>query len=488
MEHDFEQLKTHAKNVRMSVPENDRVKTALMRHMASAPSSNAFEKIPFLFLNFTRMTIIKSVSWGVAALAVAFVGISSYAYASPSVTRGDALYSLKTAYERMGLRNADTNFERVQVYSKLALRRLEEAKVLAGELGTESVPAVVSFLNIPVAYAETTTDGFAINGVEAQFDETGTAYFLISTTGEVTALTEAAIEEAEEITDPTELQEALEVIDATQTTQVEGLAEVAAEVGTDGDEAVVDAVAVAIDETIEDSAEVDAALETVADAVEAGDAEVTIEIATATDASSEDADEEESVDGDAAKLTVAQETIATFKADLLASGVSEEEAQKLFDRVDAKLLKAQEALADGNVNKMQGLLKATKALTNNAKHFAKKVSDEEGGDEDGAEDAEAGTEDDEESVEDIDDEDADEEGVDDDATDVEDDEGTVDDEDTGSDAGEDTDETSSEADVEVEAEGDIESGNGNVNANAKASIDTNTGKETKGKSESKKKE
>lgn len=315
--------------------------------------------VNLLFFSYKPMKILAKTILVVFIFAVV---LSSYAYASSNIVRGDSLYGLKRAIENYQIKFADKPMEQVELYTKLAERRLAEAGELAKEVAGISQP-VVSLVYPVFAQGDEPATGEApvVEAVEN----------FVTTVQEVSQNTEQAITAAEQISEPQQAAEALAVINTSQTSQTAELQTIAATIGPVAPEQTVEAVATTLQTTIEQQAQVQVSQEEVQNAIETKAAEVKIEIETSQDVKLQKAEElKPAVEQ---KIGETKDLVAKFKEDLLAAGVSTSTAEKLLNRVDTKLAKAEAALAGGNPHQAQGLLKATKALMNNAKHFVKQA-------------------------------------------------------------------------------------------------------------------
>lgn len=318
------------------------------------------------------------------AVFVAIVGVSGYAYASPNVTRGDGLYPVKRTMERVRGSAIRTPVTRVQYHSDLALRRAAELGVLLRE---RSAPTGIAL--IPSAYAqegdpaEPTPDmtgepdggtkGGGTSDVALSEDP------IVATTIEVAIEVEAAATAAEDITEPAVAEIAIAALVASQTEVTSVLEDAANSAGVE-DANVTEAIAIAL-ETVDTVATTTASAATeVTAASEAGETTVTLELTAHTELAANDADATADANGDAdddaeeiaelqTKLTDARTTLASLQTELTDAGVPAERVTQLTTRIGAKLDAAAAALEHGNAHQARGLLKAAKALRNNAKHF-----------------------------------------------------------------------------------------------------------------------
>jgi hypothetical protein len=349
------------------------------------------QSVPALTTNFWLLTpfAMKKFIAPVAILAVVVAGVGGYAYQSDAVTRGTALYPVKRAIESVALAPSGSPLEQVATYLTLADRRLAEAKVLVGR--NDGNVAVLRL--VPAAYAQTTADAEPVlaaapvettapvadaadPAAEAMMavptpttvvaDGTALAAAMATDTdlaltlAELTATTESAIEQAEEIGDSALTQTALSQIIEAQNVQLAELALAATE--ADAEEAPV--LAAALTKTNENQAEVEVAAELTNEAVMAAKESVVIDIETDEDSETEDEKSEMSAAEEAAAALIkATDAIAAMQADLAASGVDEATIAELTAKATEKLAAAKAALEAGNYGKAEGLAKATMAIT-----------------------------------------------------------------------------------------------------------------------------
>lgn len=398
----------------------------------------------------THTMLFKNLAMSLVVVLFALVGLTGYAYASPNVTHGDSLYGLKRSVESVRVKMANSHYEKVQVHTDLAMRRLAEAKVLAKEQNKD-LSEVLSFLGIDVAHAaedtSTTTESetevdvdveteteveVTTTSTEDQMEDVGedeeeASDDLSETVEDMMDEMEQAEQAAEEMEDENmsaELELALSLIIEAQSQQIEGLVQVAAILGVDASEGNIEAVALALDEIADGQAqiaqlysEVQLALaaknssdETTTSTDQQTDDSSTDETSTSTEdqtnednneAAEEETDEDANEEEEEVNQTEIQLNLSVFKEQLLQSGVDEGDAEKLFSRLEKKANQIDESLEKGNGNKAKGLEKAFHALKNNAKHFAKQNNGEkQSADEDQEESDEQNSEESEENTSD----------------------------------------------------------------------------------------
>ena len=286
---------------------------------------------------------------------------------------------------------------------------VSNAQVALTELDTFVQTGTVAFAEpvfqiIPTAHAE----GDAVENRYVQD--------LVST---VVHETELAIEKVEDSRDPVDVEEALDIIDELQEDTIDVLVDV---VDIIEDEDVLDDIIDAIETTEEDNAEVEEAIEEVAEAIENGDGEVIIDITTEIDETEEilpvdddDEDEDESnkEEKEQKRLREAKALYNEVKASL--EGQEGEMSQKMqgkLERIEAALEGCgEDASATGcKSGKIKGLSTALRAQIKNEVRKEEKVQEkkQKGKDEEDDEDVEEGEDD--ETI--IDDEDGDTEDVD----------------------------------------------------------------------------
>lgn len=310
-------------------------------------------------INLNTMSKVQTFAASAVAVLVILGGTTAYAYNSPSVTVGDSMYSLKMAAESVRVSLADNGLGEVKAQLINAERRVAEARYLAS---SDSVkPLKTAFIN--TAFAQD-----AVVEVPTNFSETLDA---------VIATTDAAILTAETISDASEAEEALISIEESQEVQKEGLNEIASVVDLANPETTT-AVSAALAETEENQAAIAAAQTAVTAAIDGGETEVDVEVETV-------AKKERKLKLSLEEITALQASYAEKKADMIAgltaAGISAEDTARLNEKLTAMEAKVSEAIAAGNYNQAKGLIKASIALQNNAKHFIKKVELKEDRDE-----------------------------------------------------------------------------------------------------------
>jgi len=319
----------------------------------------------YFYSSLTFKPMTKKFLIPLTVIILLLIGTTSYAYFSPKVTYGEALYPLKKTIEGIKAAQAKTPLARVIVYTNLAARRLEEAKILAKE--QDKVPAPLSLIRA-VKAAEVTT--------------TPPSNPLAITVNEVIANTNQAIEASQEITNPTLTNQALNIIDQAQISQTRGLEEIAGKVGLLVEPTIVEAIAQALNQTTNNNEKVKQALNDVKIAIEKGDKEIKIKIEIAKEEKKlKKVEKEKTEDFEEVKIELTEklgeikDKITTIKEKFALAGISTKETQELITRLEEKTNQVEEAINAGNLSQAHGLILALDALTNNAKHFFKQTKE-----------------------------------------------------------------------------------------------------------------
>jgi hypothetical protein len=331
----------------------------------------ARNKTTFKYLNFFNFnSMAKKLALSFAVIALVLLGGTAYAYFSPSVTAGQALYPVKTGLENIKLSQANTPIKKVIAYNNLANRRLAEAMVLAEKLNID--PNAFSLIK-------------SANAAEITPIAGNNAGPLTATIKAITANVNKAIEASKEITDPAIADRALTLLSQSGIAQDAGLKEVAGRVGTLVKPTVIEAVAEAIDSSVANQTKAKIALDEIKQKIAKGEKKIKVNLKSAKDTEEDDLkkikeeEDNNNTEETAAELTKdlveAKDGIESLKEKLTAAGISTEKTAKLFEHLDNKLAQAETALADNNLNQAYGLLHALDAVTNNAEHFLKNVDD-----------------------------------------------------------------------------------------------------------------
>ncbi|MEK7528753.1 MAG: DUF5667 domain-containing protein [Patescibacteria group bacterium] len=347
---------------------------------------------------------------GVVVAAVFLVLGTAFSY-NAGITRGHFLYPLKRAGETVRVMSTFDAGQRVDLHLDYSGRRLDEVRTLLNGSSGSMFSAASAQSETPEVTDVTDEDATAEDVVFS--DETVAA--VEETVSEVVEATEDAMETVDEdMTDPTEVSEALDTIEEAQEEQLDELSDLSEDAPVE----VTEAVDQAVDDTAENLGEVVAAGEAVDEALEEGAEEVDVDLETGEEDVADDEEEEpsEKQARAEAELVEALATFESFKAALEASGFDNEKSDKFVGKVEDKLAAAQAALADGNYGKAYGMLKAAQAHTNvqksfgNRQDFVKVKGDDSEDDEDESVSDEVEDEtDDEDSTEESDDDESEDE-------------------------------------------------------------------------------
>ncbi|MDO8598993.1 MAG: hypothetical protein Q7S02_02705 [bacterium] len=248
-------------------PDRDaRIRAALMAWDGARTSP--IDAIPSHWgIRMRQYFTFRTFAFATAVSVVAVIGVSGYAYASPTVTRGDALYGVKRTMERVQGSWQVTPLDRVEFHGQLALRRTAELEVLLRERG-----GAQRLVFVPIARAAASSSGDASAGAGFEIDA------LRETALEITAETTLAAAAAEEISEPFTAKRATDVV-VRVSMQVETRLRVAASAtGIGAPSVVVEAVTNALEETRALSVSTAAASVEIATAVERGDRTIRVEI------------------------------------------------------------------------------------------------------------------------------------------------------------------------------------------------------------------
>lgn len=286
-----------------------------------------------------------------ASVLVAVVAVSGYAYAAPTVTRGDALYVVKRGIEDVQRLLPRAPLERVRLHTTFALRRAEELEVLVGERGGGR-----RFALVPIAYA-------AEDDAVPDDDDPVSA-----TAADLIIETKAAVRVAETITETVSAQRAVQVLARGQERVQERLVRAAQKAGVANPrraEALARAMATAQETAIASRA---AAAET-AVAVARGDRSVRIVVTPKRETSRAPVEAAELTE----ELSDERSELPALRSSLAEAGVPDADADTFIRQIEAKLDRADVANRAGKGQEVRGALDATAALRKNAKHFVKTV-------------------------------------------------------------------------------------------------------------------
>ncbi|HOZ56184.1 MAG: hypothetical protein BWY51_00182 [Parcubacteria group bacterium ADurb.Bin316] len=304
------------------------------------------------FTEYSSLLVIKKMAPVVivAALLLSLVYLPYYAYASEGVVKGNILYPIKQSIEKIELSLADTPAKKIEVYTKLAERRLAEAEKLSEK------------------DSKTANDNLA------------------STIDNMAVLTVEARAEIENELNLEKKEWAINKIAQIKERQLEKMEKIANRFGLQASDNLLDSLALNIDDLKKDKQEKNdftRILSEVRVSTTTKDyrlfSQIKTEISglatvsTSTVIIAKPGSASIKIDQTiiAESWDNANDQIAALKESLLAQGVSENEFNNLFNKLDDRLNKAQDSINSGNFMQADGLIKSTEALSNNAKHFLK---------------------------------------------------------------------------------------------------------------------
>ena len=286
----------------------------------------------------------------VIVLLLSIVFLPYYAYASDDVVRGNILYPIKQGIEKIELSLANTPEKKIEVFTKLAERRLAEVEKLSQE------------------------------------DSTAANDNLAATIDEITVLTVGADTEANSAQNQDKKKQIENKIAQIKEKQLDKMEKIANKFGLRASDNLLDSLAVNIDDLKKDKQEnrgLSEVLSEVRIATSTKNYGLFSRIRTITSGSTT-ISTSTTITAKPGKVSIkidqkiiseswnnANEQIGALKESLLTEGVGETELKDLFNKLDDRLNKAQEAIKSGNFNQANGLIKSTEALSNNAKHFLK---------------------------------------------------------------------------------------------------------------------
>lgn len=281
----------------------------------------------------------------VAVMTCMLVIVPGYAYASSSVTLGHLLYPVKLGLEKAELSLSRSSLAKVKTYEKFVERRLDEASILSQD------------------------------NKEAKLE-------LIETINKALFYSRLALGEAEQVNKGERAQEVREIIENAQSRQVNSLAGVAQTVGIEVEDDVLDNIALALDNIKTQQAEVDqgrrghnhlpGAESRQGATTDAGEEDIVAysesEDKSTTSAPASIINKRVAIQR---ALNKTRESISGLKESLPNEEFAPDDVSVLFNRLDRKVEQAEKALENENLGQLDGMLKATQALTNNARHFIK---------------------------------------------------------------------------------------------------------------------
>lgn len=336
----IEQLLMSMPKPTLSAERDRRIRDAIL----SAPSPTPPERVRWSF-TMPRFAV------ALASVFIAVVAMGGYAYAAPTVTRGDALYAVKRGIEDVQRLLPRTPLERVQLHTTFALRRAEELEVLVGERG-----GLRRFALVPIAHA-------AENDGGAASDDPVSA-----TAADLIIETEAAVRVAETITETAAAQRAVQVLARGQERVQERLVAAARKAGVANPRRaeVLARAMVTTQETVIASRAAAAETEV---AATRGDTRVRIMVTPKRETLRAPVEATELTE----ELFDERLELPEFRSALADAGVPDADADALVGQIEAKLDRADAAIRSGKGREVRGELDAAAALRKNAKHFVKTV-------------------------------------------------------------------------------------------------------------------
>jgi len=315
--------------------------------------------------NFFAAARLRPVLAAVVILALVFSGGTSvYAYNSSQITRASALYPVKRGLEKIESRFATTPAAQVKFHNKLAGRRILEAQFLS--LGSAAFTADQT--------ASSTGEALPVKlEYENEFNDT-----LRDADDEI----ERANERAREIGDRTELDRSLALLSDAHLNELGKIKAMAEAVGIEADDRTTDNIALIL-ENIKGRQQriVRAISQFDGDLKRAGENEDDEDGASASSSEKNIAKGQlasTTPDEAASSLDRVRNEIKVLESELSQGGrISNKQIKRLTERLNKKINQAETAIQAGDVNKFNGLLRATEALTNNGQHFLKENNKEE---------------------------------------------------------------------------------------------------------------
>ncbi len=283
----------------------------------------------------------------VIAVAVVFGGLTTYAYASDSVVIGNPIYGLKTAIEAVQVGLAQEGSDAVATHLSLANRRIEEAKHIAA-----------------------TTVAAGITTAISQADLSNASYTLFATVNNGLSEVQKALQASENVFSPEQLQQALASVENTQVAHIQDLLAMAEQLGIDNEE-VSDTLLSAIDVAHQNLESAVAAMEYVNENIRKHQGQIALDLDRIDEEIQKTPLTAEEVQQLLAEFSASKDEVITRLTEIVGN---QQDAEKLMARLEKKAEKIAKALADGNIAKAQGEIRSLVALTNNAKHFTRRVN------------------------------------------------------------------------------------------------------------------
>lgn len=285
------------------------------------------------------------------------VFVPSYAYASSNVTRGNILYPIKQGIEKVELSLADTPNKKVEVYTKLASRRLAEANTLNNRESKQSE-----------------------NSLAETIDE------MVELTVSATTIVDTGLKNNRQ-------ENVTEKIREAKRQQLTVMEKIANKQGLRASDKLLDSLVLAIDDLKKEKTNSDQEnnvpkfkIATSSEAYRfehsqsaASSASTVFKIATSTATSTiKSRIEKDRVSQEIIEqyFDITTEHINSLKESLSSEDkkgdLNNEQTEEFFKRLDDRIQKVRDAINSGNLNQANGLIKSTEALSNNANSFIKK--------------------------------------------------------------------------------------------------------------------
>jgi hypothetical protein len=293
-----------------------------------------------LKFNFFPIPSLRPALAMVVILVLVFSGVTSaYAYNSDQITRASMLYPVKRGLETIESRFATTPAAQVQFHNKLAERRIAEAQFLS-DVSSASTTASTTDGTTPVQLR-----------YENEFNDT-----LSDADNEI----DQANQQAGRISNPTELDQSLTLLSDSHLNDLDKIKAMAEGVGLEADDRTTDNIALVLDNIKNHQQRIVRAISQfngdLNKAGEDGTSTNETKVSTTTEANSS----LDQVKGETSNLQI----------ELSQGGrVTAKQIRRLTERLNKKVDQAQSAIQNGDLNKFNGLLRATEALTNNGQHF-----------------------------------------------------------------------------------------------------------------------
>lgn len=308
-----------------------------------------------LNFNFFATASLRPVIATVVILVLVFSGTASvYAYNSDQVTRASILYPVKRGLEQIESRFATTPAAQVQFHNKLAGRRIAEAQFLSDTSAASSSGITASSTDETAPFKLQHENEFndTLNDADNEIDQ--------------------ANEKAGEVTDQTELDQSLALLSDSHLNDLDKIQTIAGRVGLEGDDRTTDNLALILDNIKNHQQRIVRAISQFNGDLNQTGNDNSIE-ASSSEAFSSGGGQASTTPGEASSsLDRVKGEISNLQTELSQGGrVSTKQIKRLTDRLNKKINQAETAIQSGDLNKFNGLLRATEALTNNGQHFLK---------------------------------------------------------------------------------------------------------------------